>query len=108
MTKRAWKWIAGAAMIATIGAAATLLPIADRLAEFEGWLERLGLANALLVFCAVSVAANLLLIPAWIFPVAAGAVFGLGWVLVAAGCGGAAAAVVAFLLSRHLLRGELE
>ena len=81
---------------------------ADWLAEFEGWLERLDRVDAILIFCAVNVVANLLLIPAWIFPVAAGAVFGMGWGLAAAASAAAIAALAAFLASRHLLRGNLE
>jgi uncharacterized membrane protein YdjX (TVP38/TMEM64 family) len=110
MKRRAarWKWIAIAIAIAAAGAAAALLPMADWLAEFEGWLERMGLASAILAFCAINVVANLLLIPAWIFPVAAGAVFGLAWGLVAAAGAATISSLAAFLLSRHLLRGRLE
>jgi uncharacterized membrane protein YdjX (TVP38/TMEM64 family) len=104
----AWKWIAmGLAFVAT-AVAVYVLPMQDWSVAFEEKLEEVGLLTGLAIFLAVNVAANLLVIPAWIFPVAAGAAFGFGWGFVAAASGALIAAVVAFLASRHLLRGRLE
>lgn len=107
--KRAWgKWLAAGLALAAVAAAIQVLPLANWSVAFEEKLARVGLAAGLAIFLAANVVANLLMVPAWIFPVAAGAAFGLGWGLVAATIAAGMAAVVAFLASRHLLRGRLE
>jgi uncharacterized membrane protein YdjX (TVP38/TMEM64 family) len=103
----AWKWGAIGIGVAALAAAAYLLPLADWSIAFEEKLESVGLATGLAIFLAVNVAANLLMVPAWIFPVAAGAAFGLAWGFVAATTAAIVAALAAFLASRHLLRGRL-
>lgn len=104
----AWKWTAIGMALAAVAAAVYLLPLADWSVAFEEKLESVGLATGLAIFLAINVAANLLMVPAWIFPVAAGAAFGLAWGFVAATTAAFIAAVVAFLASRHLLRGRLD
>jgi uncharacterized membrane protein YdjX (TVP38/TMEM64 family) len=98
--------ILGAAALAL--AAALLLPLKDWSFELEQALEHMGLWRALLIYCAVSVIGTLLLLPAWIFPLVAGAAFGLGWGLLAALLSTLAAAVLAFLAARHVLRSPVE
>ena len=46
--------------------------------------------------------------PTWIFPVAAGAVFGFGWGIVAGIAGLMTACLLGFLLSRHVIRAWVE
>lgn len=96
------------AAVALAVAAAVLLPLKDWSFEFEQALEQMGLGRALLIYSAVSVAGTLLLVPAWIFPLVAGAAFGLGWGLAAALVSALASAVVAFLAARHVLRKPIE
>jgi uncharacterized membrane protein YdjX (TVP38/TMEM64 family) len=103
-----WKWALAALALAAASAALCLLPMADWSAAFEEKLEGVGLATGLAIFVAINVAANLLMVPAWIFPVAAGAAFGFAWGFAAATVAAMVAAVVAFLASRHLLRGRME
>jgi len=62
----------------------------------------------LLMFLGAIVVGTLLMVPAWIFPVAAGAAFGWGWGTVVSLVGGAIAAQAAYLLARHVLRDRVE
>ena len=89
-------------------AAALLLPLKDWSFEFEQALEHMGLGRALLIYSAVSVIGTLLLVPAWIFPLVAGAAFGLGWGLAAALVSALVSALLAFLAARHVLRKPVE
>ena len=50
----------------------------------------------------------LLLIPSWVFPIAAGAIFGFLWGIVAALLAMAAAALAGLLISRYVVRGHME
>jgi uncharacterized membrane protein YdjX (TVP38/TMEM64 family) len=103
-----WKWIAAGVGLAAAAAAVFLLPLENWMVSFEAGLESVGLAAGLAIFVAVSVVANLLLVPSWVFPVAAGAAFGFGWGFAAATAAAMIAALAAFLASRHLLRGNFE
>jgi uncharacterized membrane protein YdjX (TVP38/TMEM64 family) len=60
------------------------------------------------VFCVASVIAGLLLLPIWIFAIAAGALFGFGWGLAVAMSSAIVSALAAFLLARYVLRRALE
>lgn len=94
------------AVILVLGA--SLLPLRDWSQVLEGVIGRMNPVTGLVVFCAVAVTASLLLVPAWIFPLVAGAVFGLGWGLLAAVVSGTLSALAAFLLARYLLRARIE
>ena len=107
IAKRHWVWVGTAIGVALAIAIALLAPVADWLAEFEGVLERNGLVRGLLVFGAVSVVGMLLLVPASIFPIAAGAAFGLGWGLVAAVAASTLAALAAFLVARYVVHERI-
>jgi uncharacterized membrane protein YdjX (TVP38/TMEM64 family)/membrane-associated phospholipid phosphatase len=101
-------WIAlGAAALLALAAAA-LLPLENWSQMMVEALQDMSPLAALAAFCAVSTFAGLLLVPAWIWPIAAGAVFGFAWGLVAALASAAAAALVAFLLARYALRRHVE
>lgn len=104
IARRHWIWGAAAAGVVAAALVALLAPVSDWLAAFEGILERRGLAQGLLVFGAISVAGMLLLVPAWMFPIAAGAAFGFGWGLAAAVVASTLAALAAFLIGRHVVR----
>ena len=105
LARRHWIWAATAIGIVAAALVALLAPIEDWLAAFEGILERQGLMKGMLVFAAISIAGMLLLVPAWIFPIAAGAAFGFGWGLAAALAASTFAALAAFLVGRHVIRG---
>jgi uncharacterized membrane protein YdjX (TVP38/TMEM64 family) len=76
--------------------------------ELTAAIEAMDPVLGMLVFCAVAVLGNLVLLPAWIFPLVAGAVFGLGWGMVAALASAAVAALIAFFIARYLLRARIE
>jgi uncharacterized membrane protein YdjX (TVP38/TMEM64 family) len=108
IARRHWFWIALGAAVLVAAAVAAFAPVREWEAELEGWLERMDLVQGLLVFCAVYVVGSLLLVPAWIFAVAAGAVFGIGWGLLGALVSSTLAALAAFLIARYVLRERLE
>ena len=104
IARRHWIWIATAAGIGFAALLAVFAPWPEWLESFEETLERLGLFQGLLVFGAISMIGMLLLVPAWIFPIAAGAVFGFGWGLPAALGASVAASLAAFLIGRYVMR----
>ncbi|MGQ0652970.1 MAG: hypothetical protein ACT4P4_12020 [Betaproteobacteria bacterium] len=70
------RWIALGALGLVALAAALVLPLENWSLRLRSALEAMHLATALAVFCALNVAGTLLLIPAWLFPLVAGAAFG--------------------------------
>jgi uncharacterized membrane protein YdjX (TVP38/TMEM64 family)/membrane-associated phospholipid phosphatase len=101
-------WIALAAAGILLLAMAALLPLENWSDKMVEALHEMSPLAALIAFCAVSTLAGLLLVPAWIWPIAAGAVFGFGWGLAAALASAAATALGAFLLARYVLRRHVE
>jgi uncharacterized membrane protein YdjX (TVP38/TMEM64 family)/membrane-associated phospholipid phosphatase len=101
-----WLFIAAAAFVTAAGA--VVLPLEDWSLRLEHAIEAMDLLAGLTVFTAVSVVAILLLVPAWIFPLIAGAVFGFGWGFLAASAATLASALAAFALARTVLRSRLE
>ena len=103
------RWIAGAAAMVAVGALiAAFAPLRDWTDGIEDAVENMGTVPGILAFCAVSVAGTLLMVPAWIFAVAAGAAFGLAWGFVAAMAAGTASALAAFLIARVVARERIE
>jgi uncharacterized membrane protein YdjX (TVP38/TMEM64 family) len=101
-----WVFIAVAALITVAGV--VVLPLEDWSLRLEQWIEGMPLAIGLAVFCGVGILAILLFVPAWIFPLVAGAVFGVGWGFAAAALVTLAAALAAFVLARTVLREHIE
>jgi undecaprenyl-diphosphatase len=101
--KRRWIVLGAAALAALI--AASVLPLEDWSARLEEALGAMGFLQGLALFTAVQIVAMLVLVPAWVFPLVAGAVFGLAWGFLAAMAGSLASALLAFLLARTVLRG---
>ena len=102
------RWLALAAVALLAAGAAVLLPLDDWSQKFTALLSEMDFATGLAVFCTVSVIGSMLLVPAWIFAVAAGAVFGLGWGLAAALAAALVSAAAAFLVARYVLRRPFE
>jgi uncharacterized membrane protein YdjX (TVP38/TMEM64 family) len=103
-----WPLVAAAVIVAALTALAFFLPLRDWTDVFEDRVESMDLGAGLVLFGTVYVIATLLLVPGWIFPLAAGAIFGLGWGSVVSLASTAASSAVAFLAARYLLRGPLE
>ncbi len=102
------RWlIAGIAAFVTV-AGLVVLPLEDWSEQLQASLAHMNPAAALLAFGAVTALATVLLVPGWLFPLAAGAVFGFFWGLVASVGAMVAGAVVAFELSRTVLRRYVE
>jgi len=68
---------------------------------FEDWIASMNPVTAFLVFCAAYALAMVLLLPVWVFPIASGALFGLGWGILAAAIAVGTAAFAGLLLIRH-------
>jgi len=100
--KRRWLALGAAALAALV--AAVVLPLEDWSARLEETFAAMTFVQGFSLFVAAQILATLVLIPAWVFPLVAGAVFGLGWGLLAAAAGSVGSAVLAFLLARTVLR----
>ena len=105
--RNAWK--VAAVVVAILAVAALLVlaikfPVAEWADSLEDRIERMDLAAGLTLFAAIYFVATLLLVPAWIFPIAAGAVFGFGWGSVVTMATAIGSSVTAFLIARYALR----
>jgi uncharacterized membrane protein YdjX (TVP38/TMEM64 family) len=100
-------------VIAAIAAAAllalsALLPLAEWARQFEDSLDDRDLLAAIAIFTAVYAVATMLFAPGWIFPVVAGAAFGIAWGLVIAIAASVVSSTAAFLTSRYVLRDAVQ
>jgi uncharacterized membrane protein YdjX (TVP38/TMEM64 family) len=102
-----WKWIAAAGTLLAAALASSFLPLYDWAQAIADWIEELGPAGVA-VFAALYILATLLLVPAWIFTVAAGALFGMVWGFALVWGAALAGATAAFLLARHALRERVK
>ncbi|CAN5141726.1 hypothetical protein BH24PSE2_BH24PSE2_05070 [soil metagenome] len=102
-----WKWLIGGAALIVLFIVWYLLPLGEWAAAFDRWIRQFGIWGGV-VFAAVYIVATVLLVPAWPLTIVAGLVYGvlIGFPLVL----GAATvgATLAFLVSRHLLRKQVE
>ena len=101
-------WIALGLAIGASVAAALLLPMRDWSVQFQEWLERMDVVQAMLVFTAIYVVGSVLMLPGWIFPIAAGVVFGLKWGIPLTLLAATLAAVAPFLVARYLIHDRIE
>ena len=101
------EWLAGAVFITLLIAGAALVP-QEWWSGFEDKIEAMNPLAALLAFSAVYATVLLLLLPAWIFPIAAGAIFGFLWGLLAGELAIAASALAGWLLARYVVRKWIE
>jgi uncharacterized membrane protein YdjX (TVP38/TMEM64 family) len=102
-----WKWIALAAAVVLVSAAASFLPIADWLKNFVGWFRALGFPGALLYIAIYAVGA-VLFVPGAVFTIAAGFIYGALAGTAVAITGATIGAALAFLVARYLVRGRIE
>lgn len=102
-----WGWILGGITIAALAAAWYFLPVEDWAAAFDEWIRRLGFWGGA-AFAAAYVVATVLLVPAWPLTVVAGLAYGvlIGFPLVLVSA--TAGATLAFLVSRYVLRRQVE
>ncbi len=104
-----WRWIAlGALAAVAIGLVYDWLePMADWSGLVEQWIDQSG-ALGVVVFALIYMAATLALLPvAAVLNIVAGAMFGFGWGLAAVMVASMGAAMVAFLVARHLLHERI-
>jgi undecaprenyl-diphosphatase len=101
------EWLGGAIVILLLVASAVLIPD-EWWSRFEDAIESMHPLAALFVFCGAYALALLLLLPAWIFPLAAGAIFGFLGGLLAAELAVAASALAGWALARYVLRAWIE
>jgi uncharacterized membrane protein YdjX (TVP38/TMEM64 family) len=94
--------------VAALVALSIFLPVAEWAEQLENELVSKNFLLALALFTAAYVAGTLLFAPGWVFPVVAGAAFGLVWGMLAAIAASLAAASIAFLAARHFLRGPVK
>jgi uncharacterized membrane protein YdjX (TVP38/TMEM64 family) len=106
--RRRGLWWSAVGMAALAAIVALLVPAQDWSELLRDALRGRALHAALLLFCAAYVVGTMLLLPAWIFPIAAGAAFGIGWGIAASAVSSVLSAVGAFLVARYLLRAPVE
>jgi uncharacterized membrane protein YdjX (TVP38/TMEM64 family) len=101
-------WIAGFVALAAIGAAILLhfVPKADWTGLIEEWVDASGFIGVL-VFAAIYIVATLALLPSAPINIAAGALYGLAWGVGVVMASSLAAALIAFLIARHLLSDRI-
>ena len=99
-----WRIALAALAVAALVALAAVLPIAQWAEEFEGSLGDYNLFVAIAIFTLVYAVATMLFAPGWIFPLIAGAAFGIAWGILIALAASVVSACAAFLVSRYLLR----
>ena len=97
------KWMVVAALAAATVAALYFLPLRGWAASLQGSIEGLGVAGVLL-FAAIYVAATLLLLPARILTLVAGALFGIVGGFLVAMAASLVGASAAFLIARYAFK----
>lgn len=99
----------GAVLLSGLAAdAAAFLPVREWADGFEDGIENMTLLEGLLAFAAAYLVVTLLLLPAWILSVVAGAAFGFAWGSIATLAASTLSAIAAFLVARHVLRKPIE
>lgn len=93
--------------IVLAGAAVSFLPVQEWVDTVEGWISAKGITGDLL-FVLIYILATLLLLPLWIFTVAAGALFGVGWGFLLVWVAALTGATIAFVLARYFFRDSVK
>lgn len=105
--RSSWKWIGALLPLLFVFIAAWLLPLADWLRAFQGWVNGLGPAG-MAVFVLLYIAVTVLLGPAWLLTLSAGFTYGLVKGVALVWVGATIGAAFAFLIARHLARPAVE
>ncbi|MBX6313598.1 MAG: TVP38/TMEM64 family protein [Isosphaeraceae bacterium] len=100
------RWVAVLLIVASLAWIARKLPLGPALAAVQGWAGRLGPWGPL-AFGLCYVAAVVLMVPAWPWTLAAGALFGLVVGTITASLAATLGAALAFLIARYLARGAI-
>lgn len=101
------RWISILLIVAAVMLLVRALPVDELKSALEAWVADLGFWGPL-IFGVVYVAATVLLIPASVLTLAAGAVFGLGLGLVTVSLASTTGAACAFLIARYLARERVQ
>ena len=96
-------WISVAVIVVAIAWLARALPVDRALEWIETWIAGLGVL-APMAFAVIYAVAVVLLLPGSVLTLAAGALFGLGWGVIAASLGSTTGAALAFLIARRIGR----
>ena len=97
------KWIVVAVLALAAVATLSFLPLRGWAGTLQDWIESLGVAGAFL-FAAIYVAATLLLLPARILTLVAGALFGIVGGFLVTMAASIAGAIAAFFIARYALK----
>lgn len=100
------KWAGAAVVVLAAALAARYLPLGEWFDVVEDWVEYTGNAG-IAAFSAAYAVASLFFFPAGLMTIAAGALFGFAWGLVAVMGASTASAVAAFMIARHLARDRV-
>jgi uncharacterized membrane protein YdjX (TVP38/TMEM64 family) len=92
-----------AAAVSAVIVAVRVLPVAEWLGAFQGWVAGTGVWGGV-VYGLVYVACALLFVPGSVLTIGAGLVFGPLWGTVIVSAASTATAALAFLIARHLAR----
>ena len=106
-TSTAVRWISILLIVAAIMLLVRALPVDELKDALEGWVAELGFWGPL-IFGLIYVVATVLLIPASVLTLAAGAVFGLVLGLVTVSLASTTGAACAFLIARYLARERVQ
>ena len=102
------KLVIAVAVAASLLALSAALPLAAWAEHFEDSLNDENLLVAIAIFTLVYTVATMLFAPGWIFPLVAGAAFGITWGILIALAASLTSATAAFLASRYVLRGAVK
>src|SRR5262249_26280600 len=102
------KLVIAAVAAAVLLALSAVLPLAGWAQRFEESLDDDNLLVAIVIFTAVYAVATMLFAPGWIFPLVAGAAFGITWGFMIAVAASVTSATAAFLASRYVLRDAIK
>src|SRR5215813_3691163 len=105
--KLRWRWVATGLGALLLFAAARLLPLADWLRTFGGWISGLGALGGLL-YALFYIVATVLFVPGLPLTLGAGYLFGFFWGTILISIASTIAATIAFLIARYVARDRIE
>jgi uncharacterized membrane protein YdjX (TVP38/TMEM64 family) len=100
---RPMAWSAALVIVVAVLVLMGTLPVDRGIDALDGWINRLGVWGPV-TYGLIYAVAVVLLVPGWTLTVAAGALFGPGWGVVAVSWGSTLGAALAFLIARYAAR----